>query len=504
MDLLPMGDFRMIRLFNSSDRVARLTLQVIRDNGMDMKVQRGAYVQSDKYASDADKPGVAAFNDDELARAVTLANNFPDIVLAVSIGCETMVSWSFNPITPEVIAGYVRRARSQIAQPVTSDDNWSLYAEAPKVLIDAIDFAAIHTYTELDTVFATGFFDWKQAAVPAEQRAAAMMDAAVAAARAQHDAVRAALELKGQAVMPIVIGETGWNAVNVGHLGYRAHPVNQKMYYLAMEKWSRETKTAGGPANFIYFEAFDEPWKEGDDKWGLFTVGRKARFVVQGLYPSSLWDVSGYTDADALHWLPISNKKITSDRYTVYAETFVLNEERPWWVANAWDGSATRAEVASASPPDGASSSQITPRPKFWGWGMPFDLKESDLTTNTSADLSDFATGSLNFSIRTTTPGIIEVGFVTGRFTDSSAKEVYMQLAPGEFGYLNDGAWHQVSIPLSVMLARAGGVGDQGQVTNMKEVTTAFVIADRYAKTGKADNSNITTPIHIDAIYWER
>ncbi len=119
--------------------------------------------------------------------------------------------------------------------------------------------------------------------------------------------------------------------------------------------------------------------------------------------------------------------------------------------------------------------------------------------------MTDFATtGTLNFSIKTTTPGIIEVGFVTGRGSDSSAKEVYMQIAPGEYGYLNDGAWHQVSIPLSVLLAKAGGIGLQGQTTNMKEVTTAFVIADRYAKTGKADNSNITTPIHIDAIYWQR
>ena len=49
----------------------------------------------------------------------------------------------------------------------------------------------------------------------------------------------------------------------------------------------------------LYFEAFDEPWKQGDDKWGLFTVERKARYVVRSLYPSSLWDAGTFTDADA-------------------------------------------------------------------------------------------------------------------------------------------------------------------------------------------------------------
>ena len=501
LQLLLMGDFRLIRLFDASDKVSRLTLQVIRDNGLDIKVQLGAYVQSDKYASEADKPGIAAYNDAELARTVALAKEFSDIVLAVSIGNETMVSWSFNPITPEVIAGYIRHVRGQIAQPVTSDDNWALYAEAPKVLIDAIDFAAIHTYTELDTVFAPDTFDWKQAAVPAGKRAAAMMDAAMAAARAQYDAVRAQLDLKGQAVMPIVIGETGWNAVNVGHLGYRAHPVNQKMYFNALQEWAREGRTGKGPANIIYFEAFDEPWKGADDKWGLFNVQRQARYVVQNLYPQSLWEPGDYAPADAVHWVPLGQHKVGADRFTLYAETYTLNEDRPstptLW--NAWENGTTAAaaEVGGTSTPEGSQSLQVTPSPAVWGWGLALNLKENDLKTDTAADLSGFASGTLNFSIRTTYPGMIEVGFLSGTGVDGSAVDVYVPLVSGQYGYANDGAWHSVSIPLSALLAVA-------PKADLSLVTSPFVIADRYDRTGKAQGSAIASRIDVDGIHWAR
>ena len=488
-----------IRLF-SSRAFARTVLEVIRDNGLDLKVQLGAYPNPiTGLAAEAD-------NIAELDACIALANAFRDIVVAVSVGNETMVEWSAHKVPVADMARYIKRVRSAIRQPVTTDDNWLFWASVPKAIAEVVDYAAVHVYPFLDTFYNPTAYDWRQKAAPEATRAKAMMDATVAEAKSQFERARAGLVNLNLGAMPMLIGETGWAAVDTNggpNLAFRAHPVNQKMYYLAMEKWARETKTTGGPVNFFYFEAFDEPWK-GDDNWfGLFTVGRKARYVVQGLYPSSLWD-EAYTDADAIHWLPISSKKVTADRFTVYAESFVLNEERPWWVANAWDGTATRAEVTDAAPPDGSQSSVITPRPRFWGWGMPFEVKESNLSTSTSYDMSDFTAGTINFSIKTTTPGIVEVGFVTGRYSDSSEKEVFMPIAPGEHGYMNDGAWHKVSIPVSVLLAKAGGRGLQGQTTNMKEVTTAFVIADRYAFTGKANNSNITTPIHIDAIYWQR
>ena len=39
---------------------------------------------------------------------------------------------------------------------------------------------------------------------------------------------------------------------------------------------------------------------------------------------------------------------------------------------------------------------------------------------------------------------------------------------------------------------------------DLTKVTNPFVIADRYAVTGKAQGSNITTKVQIDAIYWAK
>ena len=136
LDLLVAAGFGLIRVFDSSDKVARATLATISKYKINLKVQLGAYVQS----------GDEAFSQAEIARAVALANQYSDLVLAVSVGNETMVSWSFNKITPEVMAGYLAKVRRQISQPVTTDDNYAFWAAAPNVITDVIDFASLHSY----------------------------------------------------------------------------------------------------------------------------------------------------------------------------------------------------------------------------------------------------------------------------------------------------------------------------------------------------------------------
>ena len=88
LDLLLAAGIRLIRLFDSSDKVARQTLEVIRDNRLNIKVQLGAFVLS---GNDVGEPR------SELARCIALANEFSDIVLAVSVGNETMVELVVQP-----------------------------------------------------------------------------------------------------------------------------------------------------------------------------------------------------------------------------------------------------------------------------------------------------------------------------------------------------------------------------------------------------------------------
>ena len=506
LDLLLAAGFRLIRLFDSSDKVARQTLEVIRDERLNIKVQLGAYVVAgDDAASRA-----------ELARCIALANDpsFKDIVLAVSVGNETMVSWSFNKIEPALMAEYIRTVRSQITQPVTTDDNYAFWASVPTVITDQIDFVALHTYAELDTYFDPTRWDWKQLHKDESERAVAMMDAAIEETKRQYGEARAFLDRKGLSYMPIIVGETGWNAVDLGSLKFRAHPVNQKMYFDRLMAWADEGRRGAGPLQVFYFEAFDEPWKQGDDKWGLFNKDRQARYVVQAINPngatfgSATWvyepvdpaqDTNGdgiYSEADALYFVrPKVYDPITASRYILYSDnppgpTGVVATGLRW---DAFDGNtASYPEVNTAyGPGDAPSSLEITPQPASYGWGL---LRQSP--TAVTENLIQFGSGTLNFTISTTYPGKIEIG-ISSDTQDREPQEAYLQIAPGQYGYCNTGAWCTVSIPLKDFVA-------VNPKLDLSLVLSRFVIADRYAFTGKPANAGITTRLYLDGIYWAR
>jgi len=505
LDLLLAAGFRLIRLFDSSDKVARQTLEVIRDNNLNIKMQLGAFVLS----------GNDAASRAEIARSIALANEFRDIVLAVSVGNETMVSWSFNRIAPALMADYIRTVRRQITQPVTTDDNYAFWASVPNVISDEIDFAALHTYANLDTWFDPTRWEWKFTNVDKAQRAVTMMNAAIAETKRQYQEARDHLDRKGLTYIPIIIGETGWNAVNVDRQAFRAHPVNQKMYLDRLTAWAAEGRSGPGPKQVFYFEAFDEPWKQGDDKWGLFNKDRQARYAIQALnangatFGSANWvyepvnpaqDTNSdgvYTDEDAIYFVEAkANDPVTENRYTLYSDAPLgASEVRAAGLRwDAFDGNtAVAPEVTGIyGPGDADRSIEITPRPANFGWGL---LRQSP--TAVTENLEGFAaTGRLNFQISTTYPGKIEIGISTDT-QDREPQEAFLQIQPGDYGYCNTGAWCSVSIPLSAFKA-------VNPRLELSLVLSRFVIADRYAFTGKPNNANVTTKLYIDAIYWSK
>ena len=505
LDLMMAAGFRLIRLFDSSDKVARQTLQIIRDNNLNMKVQLGSFVLS----------GNEAASQAEIARTVALANEFRSTVLAVSVGNETMVSWAPNKIDPAVMARYLKQVRSQITQPVTTDDNFAFWAAAPTLITDQIDFVALHTYAELDTVFDPKSWDWRLRNVAAAGRATAMMDAALVETKRQYQAARDHLDSKGLSYIPIIIGETGWNAVDVGRLRFRASPVNQKMYLDRLEAWVAQARTGGsGPRQAFWFEAFDEPWKQGDDKWGLFNKDRQARHAIQSINPSGTtvgtatwvhepvdraYDLNAdgrYTEADAQFFVPpVVNAAVTASRYTLYGDKALGSAEfRPTGLRwDAFDGvTAAYSDVAGAFGPDDAPNSfEIRPQPAGYGWGL---LLYS--STGVSENLSGFAAGSLSFMVSTTYPGKIEIGISTDT-QDRDTQEAFLQVGPGQYGYCSTGAWCTVTIPLKDFLA-------VNPKLDLSMVLTRFMIADRYSFTGKAQGAGVRVPIRLDAIGWQK
>jgi exo-beta-1,3-glucanase (GH17 family) len=493
MDLLVKGGFGLIRLFDSSDKVARQTLQVIRKYGMPIKMQLGIYVAS----------GDEAVSQGEISRGVALANEYSDIVIAVSVGNETMVSWSFNPIPPAQMAAYLKQVRGQITQPVTTNDNWALWANAPRSILESVDFVALHTYPLLDTIFDPDLWDWQQRAQPESTRAAAMMDASIAEAKRQYAAARTRLDSAGFSSMPMVIGETGWKAVNPGgadDLSFRAHPVNQKMYYDRLVEWADKTKDPRGPTTIFYFEAFDEPWKQGDDRWGLWNVQRQARFVIQNLNPPSatwVWEPGNYTEADALFFVPpVVTPAITEDRFRLYSDAPAGSSEfvavNQTWDAFGGNTASRRELTGDAAPGDGVKSLEIRPTPADYGWGY---LLHS--ATGASNNLSNFsASGKLQFWIKTTYPGKLEIGIATDT-DDRRGAEAYLQLENGDkYGYCNTNQWCQVTIPIADFAAINPRLDPSLSLLH-------FVVADIFGRTGNTQKTGLPV-VNVDGIFWTR
>ncbi len=513
LGLLAQGGFTLLRTFDSSDEVARLLLQIIKDNQLNIKVQLGIYI-APTNGTGADLANALRTNDAEVARGIRLAADFRDIVIAVSVGNESV---AFGNNTPKEIAAYLTTVRGNITQPLTTDDVWDAYAGLPgnggagmpAYVTNLIDFAAIHTYPILYSGTAFSYYDpwdWEQQAVPEAGRAAAMMDAAIDVAKANYAAVRKYLNSQGHERMPIVVGEVGWKAsYPSGDMTHLAHPVNQKMFFDRLAAWGDKTKNADSPAAIFYFEAFDEPFKKAavagaydDDNWGLFNVNRQARYVVQSLYPTSQWEPGTYTLADAVFAPTVASPVITASRYTIYADAVTAGEvvapATQWFgfdsPPNAFAGEGTDNTLAA----EGTHFMEIGPAPstsvgKDYGWGML-------TTTNTRVDLSQFlATGRINFSIKTSYPGKLLFGFGT-KLAGAVFVTASNTNADG-YGYVNDGTWHQVSIPISAFTAA-------GVKFDLTKVTNSLVIADIYTQTGNASSRGSTAKVFVDAVYWSK
>jgi exo-beta-1,3-glucanase (GH17 family) len=290
LQLLVQGGFGLIRMFGADDFDTGVVLRTIQSHGLDLKMQLGIWISGPRATHDA-------ANQAQIAQGIALAKAYPGIVLAVSVGNETMVDWSLH-IPAADMEGYLRQVRDAVAQPVTTDDNWAVFANDgnkydPGRIYPVIDFVSLHTYPLLDSVYVPGFTSWQHGELHESQRAAAMMDTMMGKARADYAAVKARMEALGHH-LPITIGETGWKAI--GPQADRIHPVNQKMYLDRLAAWK------DGPRQIFYFEAFDEPWKGDDDGWGLFDVNRKARCAVHALYPPELRDGSGCDPSRAVYW----------------------------------------------------------------------------------------------------------------------------------------------------------------------------------------------------------
>jgi exo-beta-1,3-glucanase (GH17 family) len=312
LKLLVQGGWTFLRLF-TCDQFASTTLKAIHDNNLDIKVMQGVWVYGPAAGNDAATQA-------EIQRCLALNASYSDIIVAFSVGNETLDDWS-NILTPVAdLTAYINEVRDQVTQPVTTDDMYvpftfgsdGMYSYAPVLQVaKAVDFLAIHCYAFIDAPYDS--WDYEQLSVPAgPARAVAMMNAAEQYEEDSISQVRQAIAAQGLN-LPIVLGEVGWKSAPTAVASgadptevYRAHPVNQKMFYDNLMAWVYgANKNANSPLAAFYFEGFDEPWKMDDDGWGVFDVNRYAKYVIWDQFPTMKPPgAPTYSSSDAVYYVP--------------------------------------------------------------------------------------------------------------------------------------------------------------------------------------------------------
>ena len=97
-----------------------------------------------------EEPGAKQQNQEQVARSIALAQQYADIVAAVSIGNEALVDWSDHRIEHvNVVIASVKQAKQALSIPITVAENhvpWTQpigHAQA-----EVVDFVTIHTYPQ--------------------------------------------------------------------------------------------------------------------------------------------------------------------------------------------------------------------------------------------------------------------------------------------------------------------------------------------------------------------
>lgn len=263
-------NFGLIRLYDSGEN-SRTVLRLIREHQLPLRVMLGIWLSAE-VSNHRDCPWLnepipkeqlaknRESNLEEVQRGIELAKEFSDIVIAVNVGNEALVSWTDHLVKLKTVIGYVRQVKEAIPQRVTVAENFDWWAKHGAPLAKELDFVTVHSYAI-----------W----------AGRDVDDALGFTASNIEAVRKALP-----GAQLAIGEVGW-ATTATEFGDRASEEKQARYFKEVTEWAAKL----GVTTF-WFEAFDEDWKgdanspDGAEKhFGLFTVDRKAKKVMQELYP---------------------------------------------------------------------------------------------------------------------------------------------------------------------------------------------------------------------------
>ena len=251
-------------------------------------------------------------NKDEIAKAVELANKYPDIVKIIAVGNEAMVKWATSYfVQPSVILKWVNHLQALKADGklpkdlwITSSDDFSswgggstdYHTEDLNQLIRSVDYISMHTYPMHNTHYNPDFWGVMPAedTLSKEEQIEKAMLRSIEFAQMQYDSVSSYMTSLG-VDKPIHIGETGWATVDNHHYGVEGSKATDEYkggrYYDLMRTW-----TSSANISCFFFEGFDEPWKDAanqvgsENHFGLFTIDGQAKYALWPLVDEGLFD----------------------------------------------------------------------------------------------------------------------------------------------------------------------------------------------------------------------
>ncbi len=257
----------MIRTYGQSDTI-RAAAEIIKEDKLPLKLFAGVWISpevqlNDKGDTIATDPKLVELNRNQVEDAIKLANDFPDIVMALGVGNETQVAWSTYRTTPDVLLKYLTQVRIAVRQPVTTCDDYNFWNKPESTKIaEKCDFISLHAYAMWNKQILADALPWTREQVAAIQKL--------------HPDRR------------IILTELGW-ATQKGTEGYQAIGIvadanehSQEVFYRALEHWATQ---ANQP--YFYFEAFDEKWKGGtapnevEKHWGVFNSDRTPKLIMR-------------------------------------------------------------------------------------------------------------------------------------------------------------------------------------------------------------------------------
>ncbi|WP_171597221.1 glycosyl hydrolase [Marinifilum caeruleilacunae] len=267
--LILQGHWKYLRLY-ACDEQTDTVLEVIRNEKLDFQVMLGAYIGAEMNNFACPWGGVYSegqliankeHNINQIEKLIQLANQYSDIVFALSAGNEATVSWTDHYVPVESVIRYVNIIKKGAKQPVTFCENYVPWLDHIKDLVEAVDFISIHTYP---------VWEYKN------------IHEALEYTKQNYYSIAEKYPHK-----PVVITEAGW-ATNSNGRGIDPGNVSedfQSVYYQDLMKWTEEEEIL-----CFYFEAFDESWKgspepmEPEKHWGLFTLDRKPKKVMENQF----------------------------------------------------------------------------------------------------------------------------------------------------------------------------------------------------------------------------